>query len=411
MEMKYYPRLVTDKLQRALKSFPVVIIGGARQTGKSTIVRKDPLFQKRPYFTCDDPQTLLSMKSSGTEFLNSSPQMTIDEAQRIPEIFLTLKYIVDENRIHGRFLISGSAQFLLLRKLGDSLAGRAAYIRLMPVTIHELLGRCEQPSLYTLFEKNGISKIADSGVPDWNPDWLIRGGFPEPAWDKSIDVRLWFSAYEATYLDRDLRDLSSNIDPLTYQRFLRVAASRNGMLMNQADIAQAAGLNNVTCGRYIHLLETSGLISRIYPWHANSSKRWVKSPRLLFADVALAAHLAGTYQALPDHKHTFFGQHMHSLVLQNIAALVEAHGSGAMKLFHCRSSDGMEVDAVVEYDGRQIVIEIKSADRVDSGDGKNLRKFLELNPGCILGIVAYRGKRILTIGKNIIAIPLSLVLN
>ena len=412
MDLKYHHRLIAEKVDLALRTFPIVVIGGARQTGKSTLLKKDALFKARPYFSCDDPEILLSIKSAADSFLTSRPQLTLDEAQRVPEIFLTLKQIIDKKRVRGQFVISGSAQFLLLRNLGDSLAGRAGYIRLMPITVHELRSNKIQPVLYRLFEKAGImSDLAQSKAVDWDPVWLMRGGYPEPAWDRSIDMRLWFSAYEATYLERDLRDLAANIDPLIYQRFLRIAASRNGSLMNQANIAQAAGLTNVTCGRYIHLLETSGLISRIYPWHTNTGKRWVKSPRLLFADVALAAHLAGNYSALENDKLASYGQHVESFVLQNLVALAEAYIAGTMKIFHCRSASGFEIDAIVECEGKQIAIEIKSAKAINSSDGKNIREFMNFNPACRLGIVAYRGSQVLPLRKNIWAVPIGLLLS
>ena len=217
---------------------------------------------------------MLAITASGEEFLRSRQLLNLDEAQRVPELFLDLKRIVDEKRQHGRFLLSGSAQFLLLKNLGDTLAGRAGYIRMLPLSLFELLEMPGSPALHR-FVADGcdFSVFTERSIIPWDGRWMNRGGYPEPAWDRSMDVRLWFESYEATYLERDIRDLAGRLDPLAYQRFLRIAASRNGSLLNQATIGRDAGLNNVTCGRYMHLLEASGLLYRIVPYFDNIGNR------------------------------------------------------------------------------------------------------------------------------------------
>jgi uncharacterized protein len=409
--MSYHPRLIAEKLTIALQTFPVVVLAGARQTGKSTLIRNEKNLRERPYFSCDDPQIFLSLQTSVDEFLNSKPVVSLDEAQRVPQLFPALKRIVDGNRKTGRFLISGSAQFLLLNTLGDSLAGRAGYVRISPITVYELLEGKGGPSIYKLFEQDfDISCFSKSTTSSWSDSWMARGGYPEVAWNPSINTRLWFEAYEATYLERDIRDLAAHLDPLAYQRFLRIAASRNGSLLNQSSIAQDAGLTNITCGRYIHLLEVSGLVQRIVPFHDNIGKRYVKSPKLLFNDVALAAHLAGIPQALENEKHPQFGPCVEGFVMQNLLALAEAYLPGPMKLYHLRTASGFEIDAILELGGELAAVEIKSSRTLDKGSAANLVKFMETNKACKIGLVAYRGDRLLPLGKNIWAVPIAALL-
>ena len=409
--MNYRPRLIADKISHALDSFPVVVLAGARQTGKSMLLRNDSRLKKRPYFTCDDPQTMLSITAAGEEFLQSQPLLNLDEAQRAPQLFLTLKRIVDNERQRGRFLITGSAQFLLLRNLGDSLAGRAGYIRLFPACLYELRQITEEPALFRFCESNGdISHFQKKNMLQWDNQWLVRGGYPEPAWVDSIDIRLWCEAYEATYIERDIRELAGNLDPLAFQRFLRIAASWNGSLLNQANIARDAGLNNVTCGRYIHLLEVSGLLTRIYPYFDNAGKRYVKSPKILFTDTTLAAYLAGMQQALDDEKHPYYGRFFESFVMQNLLALTDAYIHGVMKLYHLRTTSGFEIDAIIELNGNLTAIEIKSSHTVNKTSADKVIKFIESQPNCTAGIVAYRGDRILPLGKNVWAVPVGVLL-
>jgi predicted AAA+ superfamily ATPase len=410
--MNYHSRLIAEKLTTALQTFPVVVLAGARQTGKSTLIRNENHLRKRPYFSCDVPQIFVSIQAWVEECLNSKPVISLDEAQRVPQLFPALKRMVDENRTRGRYLISGSAQFLLLDNLSDSLAGRAGYVRISPVTVYELLESKGGPALYKLFDRQfDISCFSRSATAPWSDSWMARGGYPEVAWNPSINARLWFEAYEATYLERDIRDLAAHLDPLAYQRFLRIAASRNGSLLNQSSIAQDAGLTNMTCGRYIHLLEISGLINRIVPFHNNIGKRYVKSPKLLFNDVALAAHLAGIPQALENEKHPQFGPCVESFVMQNLLALADAYLPGQMKLYHLRTASGFEIDAILEVGGELAAVEIKSSRTIDKGSAANLVKFMETSKACKVGIVAYRGDQLLPLGKNIWAVPIAALLS
>ena len=409
--MIYRPRLIARKVHSALATFPVVVLAGARQTGKSMLLKNDPVLKMRPYFSCDDPQTMLAITASGEEFLRSRQLISLDEAQRVPQLFLDLKRIVDVDRQRGRFLLSGSAQFLLLKNLGDTLAGRAGYIRMLPLSLFELLEINSTPLLHRFFTSGcDFSVFSERPVLQWDNRWLSRGSYPEPAWDCSMDVRLWFEAYEATYLERDIRDLSDRLDPLAYQRFLRIAASRNGSLLNQATIARDAGLNSVTCGRYMHLLEASGLLYRIYPYFDNIGQRYVKSPKILFTDTALAAHLAGVPQALEDDKHPKYGHCIESFVLQNLLVLVDTYQKSTMKLFHLRTASGFEIDAVLEADGMLVGIEVKSSRTIDTDCTVHLKRFMGINGACKAGIVAYRGDQVLPLGKGIWAVPLQTLL-
>lgn len=410
MSLRYFNRLISDKLSSALDTFPAVILGGARQTGKSTILTHDQKFSDRKYYSCDSASVSLSLRSSSAEFLREHPRLTLDEAQHFPSIFLDIKQIVDRKRENGRFLLSGSAQFLLLKNIGDSLAGRAFYLRLFPTTIYEQINPEERPFLFRLLnqKRNRPPKPSVKAHP-WKARWLLYGGFPSLIWDNA-DPALWFDAYEETYLERDLRDLSSGIDPFNFQRFLKITATRNGTLLNQADIAARSSLNAMTAGRYLYLLETTGIIFRIPPLFNNPTKRLTKRPKLIFTDVTFASHIAGMSHILDDPVNPAYDHALESFVLQNILALIECFPAGKVELFHYRTSSGFEIDAVLRYSNKLIAIEVKSSEKQLEKAQKNLKKFINENPECSIGIIAYRGKDIIPMGKKIWAVPIGFLL-
>lgn len=391
-----------------LKAFPVVALGGPRQSGKSTLLKYDTQFSGREYRTCDNSSIALALKASADEFLNQFAHLSLDEAQRFPEVFLALKRIVDEDRAPGRFLITGSAQFLMLNNLADSLAGRAYYCTLLPLTLHERFQVASEPFLYSAFEGDiakRIGSLAQKQVPPWDDAWLQRGAFPEPAWNESLDMRFWCEAYETTYLERDLHELAPRVDLFALQRLLRISATRNGQILNQASLGSESGLNSITTGRYLHILETSGVIYRIPPYWKNSTKRWVKSPKLLFVDVALAAHIAGLANALSDHKHPAFGHAFESFILQNLFAFCANSAESNMELFHVRAAAGLEVDAAIRNGSKILAIEVKSKAILDKNDFASIKKFMEEETECFAGLVLYRGKDVLPLGANLWALP------
>jgi predicted AAA+ superfamily ATPase len=409
--MSYHTRLISEKLTIALQTYPIVLLTGARQIGKTTLIKNEKKLKERSCFSCDNPQILLSLHSSIEEILTSQPFISLDEAQRAPYLFPTLKRIVDEECQNGRFLISGSRQFHLIPNSGNWFSTRAVYVRILPVTLFELVGDQKNPALYTFFKRNfDVSCFSAGFSSSWNDSWLCRGGYPELAWNPSIDSYKWFEAYEAMFLEYELHSIAAHINPCIYRRFLQVVALRNGSILNQASIAQEANLTNITSGRYLKVLEIAGLIHRIPPFSDDSGKRFVKSPRFLMSDVAMAAHFAGIPHVLEDEKNPHFGLYLKNFVLQNLFALVKAYIPGPMNLFHLRTAAGFEIDAILELNGNLVAVEIQSSRDINNCCATDLVKFMESNKSCKAGIIAYRGERLQSLGKNIWAIPIAALL-
>jgi predicted AAA+ superfamily ATPase len=288
----YYPREIASRITRALKVFPVVVLCGPRQCGKSTLLQRDPAPTGRAYLTLDDLDTSAALRDEPEGVLSSEPVITLDEAQRAPELFLAIKRLVDKHGVPGRFLLSGSADFLLLAKLGDSLAGRACYLNLAPFSAREFRRKTgAAPFLVEVLRgKSPVDSARDRNVRFEKED-VLRGGFPPARLFKGDEYAEWFRGYEQTYLERDVRQVSQVADLTAFRTLLRLAALRTSQVLNQSELGRDAKLNAVTTGRYLSLQETSCLLHRFPPYHGSKTARLVKSPKLYLADSGLAAFL------------------------------------------------------------------------------------------------------------------------
>ena len=312
MDYRYRPRALEPILQARLTTFPVVVITGARQTGKSTLARQLG-GEARTYLTLDDysvldqarraPDALLArgaFSSSFSDSFDKSGRVTLDEIQREPDLLLAIKRAVDANRKPGRFLLTGSANLDLMRGVSETLAGRAVYVTLWPMTRREAEGEGRAGSWDVLLDESParwLEAFADA-APTTRSKWqelALRGGYPFPALHlgTSSDREAWFEGYLQTYLERDLRQLAAIDNLVAFQRLVRAVAHRSGGLMNQARLARDAGLPPTTAQRYLHLLETSYQLLRVEPYTVNRNKRLVKSPKLYWCDPGLALYLAG----------------------------------------------------------------------------------------------------------------------
>ena len=285
------PRWFQRNLQAALRVLPVSVLTGARQTGKTTLTQI--IEPARPYLTLDDVGVLDQAERNPDALLSTRP-VILDEVQRAPQLLLAVKRAVDARRHAGDFILTGSANLLLMKHVADTLAGRAIYLELPPFCPTEWQGRKDALApLDRLFAADFDWRDWPDETGDW-PTWLLRGGFP-PALqiDSEPDRGLWFAAYIQTYLERDLRQLSAVSSLPDFQRIMALAAQRTGKLLNQADLARDAALSHPTAHRYLNLLETGCLITRVRPLATNLSGALVKAPKLLWADCGLAASLAG----------------------------------------------------------------------------------------------------------------------
>lgn len=403
MAHDYLPRVIESTLSARLRAFPVVILTGARQTGKSTLARAVG-GDDRHYLTLDDFGVLDQATNSPDQLVARAPRMTLDEVQRAPDLLVAVKRAVDEDRTPGRFILTGSANLSLMERVSETLAGRAVYLTLGPMTRSELEGRGRAGSWDVFLDTPPTdwvdilsSQPVESGAAGWR-DLSMRGGFPTPALELSEaeDRAAWFEGYQRTYLERDLQQLSA-IDNLGgFQRLMRAVALRLGGLQNQADLARDVGLPPTTAQRYLDLLETSYQIHRIEPYSVNRTKRLVKSPKLYWSDVGLALHLSGSEPG---------GPHLENLIAADLLVWRESRTPRPEILFW-RTSRGAEVDFVVETPTALLPIEVKAARQVRTSDARHLGTFMEEYPAkAPAAILIYGGEDIYWLTDRVLAVP------
>ena len=369
--VKPLPRLVGEALRERLRVMPAVVVTGARQTGKSTLA--EHLVQgRRLYRSLDELDTLDAARRDPDILVGGREPVTLDEVQREPELLRAVKRAIDRDRTPGRFLITGSANLLLMRQVAESLAGRASYLTLWPMTRREQqgLGRCGVwDELLAAREEEWRDLLAAQPVePD---DWRTlarRGGFPTPALAMATpgEQAIWFDGYVRTYLERDLQDLASISALPDFRRLMRAACLRIGQLVNQTELGRDVALPQPTVHRWLNLLETSYLLVRLPAYAVNRTKRLIKTPKIFWGDTGVALHLAGVTE--PG------GPHFENVVLQDLLAWRDARIERA-ELGYWRTAIGEEVDFVIETSGRLLPVEIKASARPRLADATHLRTF------------------------------------
>lgn len=402
MNNRALPRLVTRSLLDRLRVMPAVVVTGARQTGKSTLVQ-DLVPGGRSYFSLDDLDVVDAARRDPEALVGGSGPVTLDEVQREPDLLHAVKRAIDKDRKPGRFLLTGSANLLLMRKVSESLAGRASYLTLWPMTRREQrgLGRCGLwDELLATRDQNWLDLLA--AQPDEPEDWRAlarRGGFPTPAvhLTKAADRAVWFDGYVRTYLERDLQELSAVAALPDFRRLMRAACFRLGQLLNQTELGRDVALPQPTVHRYLNLLETSYVLVRLPAYAVNRTKRLIKSPKLYWGDTGVALHLAEG--ADPN------GAHLENLVLQDLLAWRDARLEQA-ELFYWRTTIGEEVDFVIEAGGRLLPIEVKASGRPRLGDARHLRTFrAEYGRKARAALLLHTGKTLEWIAPDVLAVP------
>lgn len=403
----YHPRDLVSLVVRALQSMPVVVVTGMRQTGKSTMLKMDSALAGRKYVSLDDFAQLAAARQDPDGFVRSGALETIDEAQKCPEILVAIKREVDRERSPGRFLLSGSANFSMLKGVSESLAGRAIYLSLQPFTAREIAGRTlEKPFLRRFFETGEVPDTK-AGSVGWEE--VASGGMPPVCLGKAGDREMWFRGFEQTYLERDIREFSRLGNVIPFRNLLHLSALRTGQLMSASQIGRDAGLNSTTAARYLSILEASFVIRRVFPYLKNRASRLIKSPKMYMSDSGLCCHLAGIRRAERRVNQAFFGALLETYAAQNLAGILDSTWPEA-ELGFWSVQGRHEVDFVVEDGGSCLAIEVKAGTRWGEGDLSGLRAFLERTPGCRAAILAYNGESAVRLGERLWALPLGMVL-
>ncbi len=411
--MKKTPRKLSSNLLFALKNNPVVFLNGARQAGKSTLVQA--LATKEfpaDYITFDNATQMAAASSSPESFLrNRKTSVIIDEAQIVPDIFRSLKLVVDDIRIadkkhsNGRFLLTGSANIMALPKLSEPLVGRMSVKTLYPFAASEVLGG-NGDFLHQLF--TGKFNLPAKNKFSIN-EAISRATFPEISGKEPRERGDWFDGYITTILQRDVRMFAEIEKIAVLPNLLRVLAARSGKLMNDAEIARDIGFNPVTSKAYRGILQAMFLSFDVPPWYRNIGKRLVKSPKGFLVDTLLMCHLLDLrLEELQNRKPDIYGHVLENFVATELMKLLSFSDVRA-KLLHFRTSDDKEVDFILERsDGTLAAIEVKKSDRVDASDFKGMRVLQDItNDDFICGVVLYGGNKIVPFGNKLFAVPIA----
>lgn len=403
-----WKRHAESQLHAALADTPVVVLHGPRQSGKSTLARslcggRDG----REYITLDDVTSLAAAADAPSFLRDHAGPIVIDEVQRMPGLFLTMKLAVDERRTPGRFLLTGSSNVMMLPQMSDALVGRVQVIPLWPLSQGEIGGHVEGFIDGVFAARLPAFAKPSRSVP--LRQRILRGGYPEALTRTEDDRRAdWFAAYISTILDRGVRDLA-NIEGLAEMpSLLTLIATRTTGLLNSSDLSRGLSLPLTTLKRYLALLQATFLIVAVPAWASNRGLRLTKSPKIILADTGLACHLDRLDAERFAEDGNARGRMVENFVAMEL--IKQAAWSRARPtVYHYRTTNGSEVDLVLEQRGGRVVgVEVKSSAKVDRSDFRGLHSLAEAaGEKFVRGIVLYDGDQVVPFGTNMAAVPIS----
>ena len=360
-------RIATEKLRQLANTFKAVAVTGARQTGKTTLVRE--IFSDKPYVSLENPDQRQFALEDPKGFLRTYPKGAIlDEVQRTPELFSWLQEILDNNREKGQFILTGSNNFLLQQSIAQSLAGRVGYLNLLPFSIGEL-------------EKGGL-------MPKTDEEQMWKGGYP-PIYDQEISPNDWCPNYIRTYLEKDVRQIRNITDLLVFERFLKLLAGRSGQELNYSTLAVETGVDVKTIQAWTGILASSFIIYLLPPHHRNFNKTIVKRPKIYWLDTALLCYLIGIRQPDQIATHPLRGAIFETMVVNEMIKTRTNRGLPS-DLYFWRDKTGHEIDLVIDRGDQLTPVEIKAGQTVNKEFFKNLKYWQNLS-GAENAYVLYAG--------------------
>jgi uncharacterized protein len=407
-DVPLHPRFVQARLAEALADTPVVLIHGPRQCGKTTLARMIGEAKGYTYFSFDDDVALAGAQADPVGFVGDLPDRAIlDEVQRAPGLFTALKTTVDRRRTPGRFILTGSANVLLVPRLADSLAGRMEILRLHPLAQCELAGR--SPRFLDVLFTGAFKTRKYERLGAELAQRIAAGGYPAALARVAPRRRTaWYRDYIETLVQRDVRDLAriSTLDALP--RLLTLAAGQTARLLNVTDLAGPFQLSRQTIRDYVTLIERVFLLEMLPPWHSNRLSRLIKTPKLHLGDTGVACALLGLDAGALARDRLLLGQLLETFVFQELRRQASWHNGASIGFHHFRDKDGVEVDIVIEHGAHEVAgIEVKAAATVTTADFRGLRKLKEATgKRFVAGIVLYDGEAGVGFGERLYAVPI-----
>lgn len=409
MDSIAYTRHIQPRIEEALADTPVVLVHGPRQCGKTTLVKQIGDLRGYTYMSFDDDNLVNAAHADPIGFVDRlGDKVILDEIQRVPELFTSLKHAVDKHRVAGRFLLTGSANILLLPKLSDSLAGRMEAIQLHTLSRYEIEAKGEAllPHLF----KNELAFRPLDKLNDTLAEYIVEGGFPEPLQRASAKRKQqWYQNYINTLIQRDIREMAqiANLDALP--KLLELTALQSAQLLNLSSISKSFQLSRQTITSYFTLLQHIFLVDELPAWHNNKGKRLIKTPKVHLCDTGLAAAvLKLTSEQLYDEDRTILGNLLESFVYNELKRQASWHKK-EISFYHYRDKDQYEVDIVMEqYGGGTVGIEVKASATVKEQDFKGLKRLQNtVGKHWKAGIIFFDGEYPLSFGSKLHALPIS----
>lgn len=378
-----FKRALATKLKQLATQYPVVSVSGPRQSGKTTLTRI--VFPDYHYVSLEDPEQREFASRDARRFLDGfKGGVIIDEAQRVPDLFSYIQTIVDLEGKAGRFILTGSQQFLMLSKVSQTLAGRVALLRLHPLSLSELRGT---PSL----EPERFLQRPGGGPPGVALEKILFTGMYPRIHDRNLNAREWYGGYLRTYVERDVRDVLRIGDLNTFQDFVRLCAGRSGLLLNLSSLAADCGITHPTARAWLSVLEASSLVYLLRPHFRNFSKRIIKTPKLYFLDCGLLCYLLRIRNEEDLAAHPFRGSVFETFILSEIYK-VFAHSGEEPPLYFWRDQTGHEIDLLIDLGRTLLPVEIKSGKTVAADFFNGLKYWMSLKGNTAKeGILVYGG--------------------
>jgi predicted AAA+ superfamily ATPase len=404
--MKYLKRAIREELNEYLKYFPVLLISGARQVGKSTLALHLGI---ENYITLDDINIYEMAKNDPKGFIESLDKpVIIDEAQRLPQLMITIKEHIDKKRINGEFVLTGSASLQGFKDISDSLAGRIGIVELYPLSLKEK--NQKEENIIDIFSSSLDGYILKKYKSDI-AQHLLDGGYPEMLKIDSQKAKyLWFSSYIRTYIESDARELTNirNLDK--FIKMYRLCMIRSGNMFNKNELQKEAGLDNRTFDSYFAVMEHTYQLQKLQPFFKNQLKRLIKTPKIYATDTGVLTHLLQINSKEELEKSHYRGDIIETFIYDE---LLKANSSALKKvgLFYYRTSDKKEIDFILDYGEKIIAIEIKASKSISKSDFKHIYHLQKEIPDSFdKGIVLYGGDSFLRLDEKMYAVPFGFLL-